>query len=350
MPAALPSVSVAIVGAGWYGCHIGLSLAALGFGVTVFDAAARPLDAASGNNQSRLHLGFHYPRHYETRMQSRDGFVRFMERYPHLTRPVSENIYAVATNTSLLDFRTYKLIMASSGIDFQEREQMPRFLTNVEAALYTKERVLLIERARRYFAERLGAALVLGCKVAALRPVADGVEVNGRRFDYAIDATWGHLCPLPVPVTYEPTILLYYEGDPAFGALTLVDGPGCAIYPTEQPGVFTLSSVRHTPLGRFATAAEARLCRDRLDGATVAARTAAMEQEISAYVPDYRDRFRFLAPQRAIKTKPLGSYDDRSCQVFRDGRCFHVLSGKIDTVFFAVERILSVLEAEAAPA
>ena len=83
--------------------------------------------------------------------------------------------------------------------------------------------------------------------------------------------------------------------------------------------------------------------------ATVAARTAAMEQEISTYVPDYRDRFRFLAPQRAIKTKPLGSYDDRSCQVFRDGRCFHVLSGKIDTVFFAVERILSVLEAEAAP-
>jgi L-2-hydroxyglutarate oxidase LhgO len=81
---------VAIIGAGWYGCHIGSSLKTLGFDVTVFEQHARPLHEASGNNQFRLHLGFHYPRHHGTRVQSRDGFMRFMERYPYLSREVTE--------------------------------------------------------------------------------------------------------------------------------------------------------------------------------------------------------------------------------------------------------------------
>jgi hypothetical protein len=71
-------------GAGWYGCHIAASLQALGFKFDVFEASNQVLDAASGNNQFRLHIGFHYPRHHGTRIQSRDGFQRFIERYPSL--------------------------------------------------------------------------------------------------------------------------------------------------------------------------------------------------------------------------------------------------------------------------
>ena len=83
---------VAIIGAGWYGCHLGSSLKALGFDVRVFEQHHRPLHEASGNNQFRLHLGFHYPRHHGTRVQSRDGFARFMERYPQV------NVQVIATN------------------------------------------------------------------------------------------------------------------------------------------------------------------------------------------------------------------------------------------------------------
>jgi hypothetical protein len=50
--------------------------------------------------------------------------------------------------------------------------------------------------------------------------------------------------------------------------------------------------------------------------------------------------------QLAVKTKPIGSFDDRSCHVYREGRKFVVMSGKIDTIFFATERILSMIEAE----
>lgn len=53
-------------------------------------------------------------------------------------------------------------------------------------------------------------------------------------------------------------------------------------------------------------------------------------------------------PQLAIKTKPVGAYDDRSCQVVRRGRVFSVMSGKIDTIFFAMERILELARGEIA--
>lgn len=138
---------IAIIGAGWYGCHIGLSLMSLGMEVEIFDKAPRPLHLASGNNQFRLHQGFHYARHHATRIQSRDGFIRFNERYPTLGADVADNIYAVPNETSLVDFDTYKLIMVSSGMNFIEMPQGSELLTNTEGMIRTRERVLLIDRA-----------------------------------------------------------------------------------------------------------------------------------------------------------------------------------------------------------
>ncbi len=340
------SFSVGIIGAGWYGCHIGSSLASLGFDVTIFDRHSRVLHEASGNNQFRLHLGFHYARHHGTRLQSRDGFQRFIERYPTLSGEIAENIYAVPKGTSLIDFHTYKLIMAASGIDFVELPGSHSLLEAVEGCLKTRERVILLERARNFFQDRLGGALELETEVRSIRSGARHAEVNGRHFDYVIDATWGQYRKLPIPVFYEPTLLLYYEVSGHHPAITLVDGPLASVYPTEDPQIFTLSSVVHTPLGRCASAGEAHVKRAAVDKELITAKRIAMEDQISINVPSFRDSFRFAGAQLAIKTKPIGQFDDRSCYVFQEGRVFSVMSGKIDTIFFATERILSMIEAE----
>lgn len=340
------SFNVGIIGAGWYGCHIASSLLSLGFDVTVFDRHPRLMQEASGNNQFRLHLGFHYPRHYATRLQSRDGFQRFIERYPRLSKEVEQNIYAVPRKLSLMDFETYKIVMAASGIDYVELTEPHELLTGVEGCILTRERVLLLERTRSLFRERLAKNLELQFEVRELANMGNYALVNGQRFDYVIDASWGHVKRIPMDVIYEPTLLLYYECRTRVPAITLVDGPLCSVYPTEDSEIYTLSSVTHTPLGRFATASEARYGRDQVDRSLINAKRVAMEDEISRHVPAFRDLFRFQGAQLSMKTKPVGDYDDRSCYVFRDGRIFSVLSGKIDTVFFATERILSSIEAE----
>lgn len=335
---------VAIIGAGWYGCHLGSSLKTLGFDVTVFEQHARPLHEASGNNQFRLHLGFHYPRHHGTRVQSRDGFMRFMERYPYLSRDIPENIYAVPRAESLIDFSTYRLIMTSTGIDFRETSETSVPIREIAGLMHTGERVLLIEQSRRYFQEVLGTSLVLNHRVRSIENEVECVRVEGEAYDLLIDASWGQQLGMPMPFYYEPTILLYYETDQPFPAVTFVDGPLCSVYPTEDPSIYTLSSVPHTPLGRFTVAAEAKRVRDSISSNTVNAKIAAMEEQVSRYLPTFKESFRFVGPQLAIKTKPVGNFDDRSCSVFRRGRVFHVMSGKIDTIFFAMERILSFIE------
>lgn len=337
---------VAVIGGGWYGCHIGLAMQSLQMDVTVFEKADRPLNYSSGNNQFRLHQGFHYARHHGTRIQSRDGFIRFTERYPNLSASIRQNLYAVPRATSLMDFDTYKLIMVSSGIPFVEMPEGSPHLQNIEGVIKTDERVILLDRARSYFSDRLKGNLHLNTAVESIQNMSNGVVVNGVRYDYAVDATWGHYSKPPINLIYEPTILLYYETNHDMPAVTFVDGPLSSVYPTEDPSIYTLSSVVHTPLGQFSTPEEAVATRDGVTGELSLAKRQAMEAQISVNIPNFRDYFKFAGVQLAIKTKPIGNFDDRSCHVYRDGRLFSVLSGKIDTVFFAMERILASIEAE----
>jgi hypothetical protein len=103
--------------------------------------------------------------------------------------------------------------------------------------------------------------------------------------------------------------------------------------------------VPHTPVGRFATAAEAHQAKNTITSEAINQKIKAMEEQVSHYIPAFKEHFRYVGPQTSIKTKPVGGYDDRSCYVFREGNVFSVMSGKIDTVFFAVDRILSSLQA-----
>ncbi|KAK1838483.1 putative FAD dependent oxidoreductase [Colletotrichum chrysophilum] len=335
--------SFGIIGGGWYGCHIATSLRALGFRVKLFEQHNRLLHEASGNNQFRLHMGFHYPRHSDTRIQSRDGFLRFIERYPGLSRSVPHNIYAVPTHDSLVDYATYRSIMASSGVHFTEALPDGVEITNVSGVICTEERVLLLTKARAYFEAELKDALELGHHINRIDDAGDAVYIDDECFDFAIDATWGHYSKPEIPVVYEPTLLLFYEGPPDFPAVTLVDGPLCSIYPTEVSGLFTLSSVPHTPLGQFATPQEARAIRDGICKETVTEKRLLMEEQVKKYLPSFPHLFRYAGPQLAVKTKAVAAHEDRMCTVSRHGRRLSVMSGKIDTVFFATEQILSLI-------
>ncbi|GJE80319.1 FAD-dependent oxidoreductase [Methylorubrum thiocyanatum] len=340
------SQRIAIIGGGWYGCHIASSMIALGFTVRLYEQNERLLHEASGNNQFRLHLGFHYPRHAGTRIQSRDGFSRFIERYGDLSKPISENIYAVPKDTSLIDFDTYKLIMTATGIPYRSVDRCSLGLTNIDGMIRAEERVILIDKARYYFQHHLRHVISMSVQIKSIEQFAKYILVNGERFDYVIDATWGHFGRNIVSTYYEPTLLLYFEAAAGLPAVTFVDGPLYSIYPTEVETIYTLSSVPHTPLGRFSRSEEARSVRDRVNSEQIEAKRSLMIEQAQENVPEFLDIYKFIGPQISIKTKPIGNSDDRSCYVGRDGRVFTVMSGKIDTIFFATERILSMIEAD----
>lgn len=339
------SMKIAIIGGGWYGCHIAATLDALNFDVTLFEQHHRLLHEASGNNQFRLHLGFHYARDYRTRLQSRDGYQRFLERYEHLTESVKYNYYIVPKDDSVLDFMTYKIIMLTSGIEFDEIHAPPRYLRHVKGMINTNERKIMTQKARDYFGEILGDKIHLDTKIDHVEIFSDGVKIGQEQYDFLIDATWGHFDKRHEHFFYEPTLLLYYKTEEIdFPALTYVDGPLCSLYPTENEGVYTLSSVPITPLGRFENADDARKFLANITEETIQVKRLAMEEQIKKYLPDFSLRFTYQSPQLAIKTKPIGQNDDRSCYVEQNGRKISIMSGKIDTVFYASQQILKIIE------
>jgi len=335
---------IAVIGAGWYGCHIGMTLRALGMEVDIYERNSMPLAEASGNNQFRLHMGFHYARSYTTRLQSRDGYSRFLERYPFLSREVHRNIYAVPSTDSLLDFLTYKLVMTSAGIEFKEESPEDLALSNIAGAISCDERVILTQDARRHFIKKLGADLLLDTRVVSLEDSTTQVRVNGTSYDWLIDCTWGHISAIPYDAFFEPTILLYYSTKLTGHAYTMVDGPLCSVYPTEDPSVVTLSSVLHTPLATYTSPTPAEGHIRRVTGSEVEEKRHLMEKQICRYLPWFRDMYAFEGPQLSVKTKLTGLQDDRSCYVSRQGRVISVMSGKVDTVFFAAQRVLGLLE------
>ena len=86
---------IAIVGAGWNGCHLATELANLGHSVTILEKHPAIFQGCSGQFGIRLHRGPHYPRSKSTRESCHSSFNRFCETYPELVKSHEESIYAL---------------------------------------------------------------------------------------------------------------------------------------------------------------------------------------------------------------------------------------------------------------
>ena len=68
-----------IIGAGWMGCHLALTLMKQGHRLKLFEQK-KIFNGMSGANTNRLHMGYHYPRSFQTRMQSKFGYKEFIKK------------------------------------------------------------------------------------------------------------------------------------------------------------------------------------------------------------------------------------------------------------------------------
>ena len=85
-------MKIAIIGAGFYGSYFSLNLKKINKNIQIdlFDKNREILSEAAMHNQSRLHLGFHYPRSPETIRQTLLGYDLFKKEFDH-----KDQIYTV---------------------------------------------------------------------------------------------------------------------------------------------------------------------------------------------------------------------------------------------------------------
>jgi hypothetical protein len=339
-------MKIAIVGAGWYGCHIGVSLKKMGVDVKIFDQQSDVFSQASSKNQNRLHLGFHYPRSYLTREQSRVGFQRFLSIYGEYCKPVLRNIYAVDNRRSLIDFETYIAIMKSAKLDFKEVDYPYHYFSNLDGFIETDERVVDFSGVSKYFKNILNGQLVLGGKVenSDIIESEKNVLVFNESFDYLINCTWGTFRPFDsVDIFYEPCIsFLYAPQEENNFALTVMDGKFISLYPYND-SLYSLTSVRYTPLARCDHFDGCEEIIESLNDVTILDLRSKFENEILYYYPRFLEKFSYYSYYTSIKSKLNVLNDCRQTLVERKGREIFVMPGKIDTIFQAEDKVMKFL-------
>lgn len=150
-------MKICIIGAGWFGCYIGHELIKKNYSVDIYEKDNDIFLNASGNNQNRLHLGFHYPRSSSTRRLSVSGFKIFKNKFANFSKKIDNNFYAVSnTPSSKINFKNYLSIIRSSNLKFKKISLSKlSYIKNVEGIIKSNEELILTEGVKRYYKAEL---------------------------------------------------------------------------------------------------------------------------------------------------------------------------------------------------
>ena len=308
-------MKIAIIGAGWFGCHIANKLKQ-SHQVSIFDGDGI-FSQASLKNQNRLHLGYHYARSSTTRLLCRTTFIKFKTDYESLLSNVPNNVYAVPERESMIDFETY--IKIFSDFDFQIADH--DYLNNVSGAISVNEKHINPFLAQSYFIRELDHLLT--------RKDIDNVGSLSLSYDLVINCTNNTLNPITHQSFVQPCTIFVYKkiDDTPFDALTLVDGPLFSIFPYYK-NMFTVSDVEYTPDSSL----------------TYSDRAQKIEDKICYYYPEFHEKFKYDSYMKAVKAKPVDMSDNRAPVITMENNVVNCFGGKIQGIYYLEDYVRQLCE------
>jgi hypothetical protein len=310
-------VKIAIVGAGWMGCHQAMKLKDK-HEVQIYEAFGI-FEETSYRNQNRLHLGYHYARNGKTRDMCRETFNRFIEDYPFLVDEIDKNIYVVPKEDSIVDFITYKKI-------FDEYEYSPtqlNCLSNIQGAISVQEKYINPFKASQYFKEQLSE--IIHYENISPSRLGELSEDN----DLVINCTNNSLSAQQLNTYSEMCEVLVYEKtmDVEFGALTFVDGELFSIFPYLND-LYTVTHVKYTPNSDMTTEDKQKK----------------IEEAVSKYYPDFLDDFKFSGSFLSKKIKVVDKSDPRVPVIHLEGKILNCFTGKIQGIYVVQDFVEELCE------
>jgi len=327
-------MKIKVIGSGWYGCHLALSLCKEGYNVELHEMNKEIFSGASGKIPARLHLGApHYPRSLITQDACKNHQKEFLQDYGFLTRAVPVNIYAIASNYSNIDFGTYKLILKNQIEILTIYNPVEFGLQNVEGAVMTGERHIIIDKTKEYFEKQLLDILHLNSK--------DRFSEKG--YDYVIDCTFCSNDEIMID-RFEPCLVLLLEG-PAYKAITIMDGPFPSLYPwDEDHNLLSLSSAKYTPFSKTCkTWKEAKNLLDNLSKDKIVKRGSEMIDSMAHFYPAIYD-YKIIDYMLSIRAMPLSAADTRLVHTIQlSDKVIRVRAGKIDAIHEAEKQIKDII-------
>ncbi|KAL6722059.1 hypothetical protein ACLMJK_001164 [Lecanora helva] len=396
---------IAIIGAGWNGCHLAIELTKAGHAVTVLEKQQSIFSGCSGQFGIRLHRGPHYPRSKATRESCHLSFERFCQEYSELVNFHEHSIYARAERDaegfpSKVSEESFQAVCFESE-GCQEVDLEDTVHQDLTAAYELDEPSVAVGAELRHFFEKRLAdtrvEMLLDTEVTNIRrrpygPLMVFFKVkrnNGHtdtKFvdaDLVINATGyqsltpnalGTSRPLGFDVVYQPCIAFCYE-DSSPGAkpisFIVMDGWFPCLMPSIDHGQAGNPSLRthnnstehhlagnlqrnyilthgsYTILGSFPKPEQAQTLLNQLSQQlTVTGRIRKLvEDEMCRFWPGFEHRFHYRGWQGSVLAKLQTRQEFRSSVVFEKDRVIYVFPGKISNIFSACEEVTTLIAA-----
>lgn len=339
-------MKIAIIGAGWFGCHIASELIKEGYKIKIFEKANDIFLGASGFNQNRLHLGFHYPRSFLTREQSKKGFKFFKKNYPTFSKKIQKNMYAISLNReNILDFETYLQILKSSNLRFKKLKLNSSKVKNISGLIKCEEEFIDTNIAKKFFTKKFKNILHSNKEVKQIKKLNNKVQIFGENFDYVVNCSWQQFNPVKRwKLKFELCFSLLYKSKSAKSmALTIMDGPFYTLYPWSKK-IFNLYSVKYSRLKKSSNFSHLKNKKEAIKLRDLNKIKNVIEKEFSEYYPSFKKDFKFIKFIKTFRTLVDKKDHSRDYKIFYKDKIFNILSGKIDHIFLASEDLKKSLK------
>jgi hypothetical protein len=343
-------MNICILGAGWFGCFIADELIKKGYLVDVYEKEKDIFLNASGNNQNRLHLGFHYPRSLITRKLSIDGFKIFKKKFKLFSKKIKNNFYAVAKNEkSKINFKYYCSILKSSKLKFKKTDvSFLPYLKNIEGIIKCDEELILLEYAKNYYKNNLKKNIFFNHEIRKIIKKNKKFIVAKKEYDIVINCTWFQFFfrKKIKNIVYEYcSILLYRCVKINHPAITIMDGPFFTLYPWDQNKNYGLYSVKYSRIliDKNFVILKKKVSKT-VNRSFLLNVKKKIENEYLHFYPLFKNNFRFVKFLNSYRTIIKNKNDSRKCMVVEKNNFIDIMSGKIDHIFYALKQVEKCLK------
>ncbi len=380
------SKEIAVIGGGWYGSHIALTLGSKGYNVTLYEKNSALFSEISGLFGIRLHIGPHYPRSQSTRKSCLTGFLGFSTKYPELIVAQDSSIYSIGETDardqpSKVDSEEFAKVCAeTSRCEVLDSPQDYGY-KNLKIAIKVDEPSICVGRGLHdFFMRKLKEAnvrVVCNYGIESTIKLTNGqIQVTSneskeiRQFDYVINATsFQTLLPkqvsLPFEVFYQPCLALVYKDTKPSSAnanpfsFIVMDGWFPCMMPIvkyddnnhdnkhEWSHEYVLTHGMWTILASYNNVENAREHLSKVDDNFVVDKVKPeCEKEINRFWPSFEGRFKYVRWIGAVLAKIKNNREFRSSVTFQDKESgmIYALPGKVSNIFDTEKEVNSLIE------
>lgn len=337
---------IAIIGAGWFGCHIATELKKEKYKITIFEKEEDIFKNGSGNNTNRLHLGYHYPRSKITRKMSYDGYQKFINTYPMFSKPLKKNIYAIAKDKSnMMTSKKFENSIKQSKLKLSNISLNNIDLINITKAYNTNERQIDHKKAKNFFKKKLKQNLLLKKDIKIIKEINKKYVIDNKTFDYVVNCSWQQSFKSnDFDLTYEHCLIsLFKSKNKKHFSYTIMDGPFYTLLQWSS-NMFALYSVKDS---RVLISKDFKKINRSKKKISVKDQIKIKDKIINGFLkfyPGFKKNFTFIENLNSIRTIVKNKKDARVCVVKNNRNFINILSGKIDHIFYAYEEVLKCIK------